>query len=263
MSGKRTHYEILGVERTATLEEIKRAYKWKAKVYHPDRFGEADKQPAEKEFQCINEVYEVLRDPTTRQEYDLELERQTQRASPSPKPSSSPSPGGQGPRYPTDPLHPSQPRPDMATEFPGWLGLVAILVVVLVLGAVIANQTRPTAPPPARIQPQPTLELPDTLIYNLCEDTKEFAIPNRKIRKAIFFLPPGCEAAINNNKAWVWQNVGSIEEDGCWQFQSLEGLGRPLFISCPNTMTDIPALPARFKMKNLEDKITQVTITFR
>lgn len=64
-----THYEILGIRKTATTEEIKDAYKKLVKKYHPDVYV-GDKTFAEKKIKEINEAYEVLSDPTKKSEYD-------------------------------------------------------------------------------------------------------------------------------------------------------------------------------------------------
>lgn len=61
------YYKILGVSKTASQEEIQRAYKKLAKKYHPDVSKEPD---AEEQFKRVNEAYEVLKSPETRQQYD-------------------------------------------------------------------------------------------------------------------------------------------------------------------------------------------------
>lgn len=61
------HYKTLGVSRTATDDEIKRAYRKLARKYHPDVADGAD---AEVQFKAITEAYEVLKDPEKRKAYD-------------------------------------------------------------------------------------------------------------------------------------------------------------------------------------------------
>ncbi len=68
MAEKRDYYEVLGVEKTATAEEIKKAYRKKAIQYHPDK-NPGDKE-AEEKFKEAAEAYEVLSDPQKRQRYD-------------------------------------------------------------------------------------------------------------------------------------------------------------------------------------------------
>lgn len=65
----RDYYEILGIEKTATPEEIKKAYRSLAKKHHPDVSSEP-KEVAEAKFKEISEAYEVLSDPEKRQLYD-------------------------------------------------------------------------------------------------------------------------------------------------------------------------------------------------
>ncbi len=61
------YYEIMGVDRDATQDEIKRAYRKLARKYHPDVSKEAD---AEQKFKQVGEAYEVLKDPEKRVAYD-------------------------------------------------------------------------------------------------------------------------------------------------------------------------------------------------
>ena len=68
MAAKRDYYEILGVQKTATDDEIKKAYRKLAVKYHPDR-NPGDKS-AEEKFKEVAEAYDVLRDPQKRQNYD-------------------------------------------------------------------------------------------------------------------------------------------------------------------------------------------------
>ena len=62
------YYKVLGVQRTSTQEEIKKAFRKLARKHHPD-VNPGDKK-AEERFKEINEAYEVLSDPEKRQKYD-------------------------------------------------------------------------------------------------------------------------------------------------------------------------------------------------
>ena len=68
MAEKRDYYEVLGVAKTATADEIKSAYRKLAMKYHPDR-NPGDKA-AEEKFKEAAEAYDVLHDPEKRQRYD-------------------------------------------------------------------------------------------------------------------------------------------------------------------------------------------------
>ena len=61
---KRDYYEILGVSKSASKDEIKKAYKKSAIKHHPDKGGDAEK------FKELSEAYAVLSDENKRRQYD-------------------------------------------------------------------------------------------------------------------------------------------------------------------------------------------------
>jgi len=67
MAAKRDYYEVLGISKSASAEEIKKAFRKKAMEFHPDRNKSHD---AEAKFKEVNEAYEVLSDPQKKQIYD-------------------------------------------------------------------------------------------------------------------------------------------------------------------------------------------------
>jgi DnaJ domain len=70
LSIKRSHYEVLGVERTASADEIARAYRKKSLLCHPDRT-----KGREEEWDLLTKAYDVLGDNRKRHWYDIELEK--------------------------------------------------------------------------------------------------------------------------------------------------------------------------------------------
>lgn len=66
---KRDYYEVLGVARTATTDEVKSAYRRLARQHHPD-VNRTDTKAAEEKFKDLSEAYEVLVDPEKRRRYD-------------------------------------------------------------------------------------------------------------------------------------------------------------------------------------------------
>jgi DnaJ-class molecular chaperone len=69
MAAKSDYYDILGVSKSASAEEIKKAYRKQALEWHPDRHRD-DKEAAERRFKEINEAYQILSDTQKRSAYD-------------------------------------------------------------------------------------------------------------------------------------------------------------------------------------------------
>src|SRR5579863_7646520 len=67
MAAKKDYYEILGITKGSTEDEIKKSYRKLAMQFHPDRNPSKD---AEEKFKEITEAHEVLSDPDKRQRYD-------------------------------------------------------------------------------------------------------------------------------------------------------------------------------------------------
>ena len=69
---KRDYYDTLGVERTASDDDVKKAFRKLARQYHPDlHTGEQQKKQSEEKFKEINEAYEILSDQEKRKRYDM------------------------------------------------------------------------------------------------------------------------------------------------------------------------------------------------
>ncbi len=69
MAAKTDYYDTLGVSKSASADELKKAYRKQALEWHPDRHKD-NKEAAEKRFKEINEAYQILSDPQKKQQYD-------------------------------------------------------------------------------------------------------------------------------------------------------------------------------------------------
>src|SRR5947208_8192897 len=68
---KRDYYDVLGVDKNANDDELKKAFRRLARQFHPDTMtGEQEKKAAEEKFKEINEAYAVLSDQDKRRRYD-------------------------------------------------------------------------------------------------------------------------------------------------------------------------------------------------
>ena len=67
---QRDYYEVLGLPKSASAEELKKAYRRLARKYHPDLHSGSQKEKMEEKFKELNEAYEILRNETTRKKYD-------------------------------------------------------------------------------------------------------------------------------------------------------------------------------------------------
>ena len=68
-NGKADYYDTLGVGKTASADEIKKAYRKQALEWHPDKHKD-NKEAAERRFKEVNEAYQILSDPQKKQAYD-------------------------------------------------------------------------------------------------------------------------------------------------------------------------------------------------
>ena len=76
------YYQILGIEKKANLQEIKKSYRNLAKLWHPDRNNNSPESVSK--FKLISEAYETLSNKRTREEYDEQLEYGNMRINGSP-----------------------------------------------------------------------------------------------------------------------------------------------------------------------------------
>ncbi len=117
------YYQILGVPVTATLDEIRHAYRQLMRMTHPDRVRDPDKRRvAEERAKLLNAAYAVLSDPERRRAYDEQLRQRAvaellfQRYT------------GPGPAW-ARPVPVRRPRPTVADDLAAFVQLLAVTVI--------------------------------------------------------------------------------------------------------------------------------------
>ena len=110
----KTHYELLGIEPTASQEDIRASYLRAVAFYHPDRNKSKD---AIEMTQLLNEAYEILKDPEKRIRYDYQ-DLVTEK------------PKEKSPQEP-------EPRWEQEVSRDGFWGTILIVMIILIIGFVV------------------------------------------------------------------------------------------------------------------------------
>jgi DnaJ-class molecular chaperone len=79
MKKLKNYYQVLGIDKGASQEEIKKAFRRMASLYHPDH-NPQNTGEAEEKFKDVNQAYEVLSDGARRRQYDLLIQQRRQRS---------------------------------------------------------------------------------------------------------------------------------------------------------------------------------------
>jgi molecular chaperone DnaJ len=133
-----THYDVLGVAPSAAADEIREAYRRRAREHHPDRAASRSAVGGEVSMPAINEAYRVLSDPARRAVYDASLRGAPQRGPAAPPPTS-PRSDESAPTMPTFPSHVGPAR------FP-WRSVSFFAAIAIIAVVVLAQFTEPGEP---------------------------------------------------------------------------------------------------------------------
>ena len=131
MSGP-THYDVLGVAPSASVHQIREAYRRLAREHHPDRSATNGRTGGDVSMPAINEAYRVLNDPARRAVYDASLRGATPRgpAAPPPESTAQATATGSAPTMPTFPSHLGPARfPWRSVSFFAALAIIGIVVL--------------------------------------------------------------------------------------------------------------------------------------
>jgi curved DNA-binding protein CbpA len=133
-----THYDLLGVRPTADAAEIRRAYLDRARSLHPDAFAgrpEPEIDAARRAMQDVNEAWRVLREPSTRAEYDRSLRS----PSPPPRPASESNEPWLDRPYRHPVAEPGDVGVAIARAAP-WIAILVVLAIIFVFTAVARDR---------------------------------------------------------------------------------------------------------------------------
>jgi molecular chaperone DnaJ len=136
-----THYDVLGVAPSASVEQIREAYRRLAREHHPDRTATSGRTGGDVSMPAINEAYRVLNDPARRAVYDASLRSATQRG-PAAPPSDSSARADAATSTPTMPTFPSHLGP---ARFP-WRSVSFFAALAIIGIVVLAQFTEPGQP---------------------------------------------------------------------------------------------------------------------
>lgn len=218
-SDPRGYYGALGLDRTASAEDIKAAFRYRAKLLHPDQSGEGGDEEG---FRRLVEAYEALRDPQQRVRYDAEsLAHERWRDGPDPAPR-------------TDEREPDRSDPDFLRRLRAWLearsgrhdrwhlGLSALVLVLLALLAVtlgrVADRDRElgelrrqheAAPAAAAASAPRPEDGPLPRIYR-----SELRFPARSAE-----LDEATQARLDAIAKELQRAIGGLPQDGRWVLQ--------------------------------------------
>jgi molecular chaperone DnaJ len=137
-----THYDVLGVAPSATVDQIREAYRRLAREHHPDRTATSGRAGDDVSMPAINEAYRVLNDPARRAMYDASLRGATQRGPAASPPDSAARAGAATGTTPTMPTFPSHLGP---ARFP-WRSVSFFAALAIIGIVVLAQFTEPGEP---------------------------------------------------------------------------------------------------------------------